>query len=83
MVSPVGVGDFGLGFQVRKRGEGWYFEHGGSNWGFRAQLIAHTLKGYGAVVMTNADRGQRVAAELIARIEGAYGWDSRDQPVPR
>lgn len=83
MVTPVGVGDFGLGFQASKRGQGWYFGHGGSNWGFRAQVIAHKLKGYGAVVMTNAERGSAVAQELIARVERAYGWDALDNAVVR
>ena len=83
MVTPVGVGDFGLGFAVSKRGQGWYFGHGGANWGFRAELIAHKLKGYGAVVMTNGQRGTAVAQEIIARVERAYGWDSLDKAPPR
>ena len=83
MVTPVGAGDFGLGFTVTKRGQGWYFGHGGSNWGFRAQLIAHKLKGYGVVIMTNGDQGGAIAQELIARVERAYGWDSLDKAVLR
>ncbi len=83
MVTPVGVGDYGLGFQASKRGQGWYFGHGGSNWGFRAQLIAHKLKGYGTVIMTNGERGGAIAQELIARVERAYGWDSLDKAVVR
>ena len=83
MVNPVGVGDFGVGFRVSKRGQGWYFGHGGSNWGFRATLLAHKVKGYGVAIMTNGDRGGVVLDELTARVERAYGWDSLDKPVLR
>ena len=83
MVNPVGVGDYGVGFRVSKRGQGWYFGHGGSNWGFRATLLAHKVKGYGVAIMTNGDRGGVVLDELTARVERAYGWDSLDKPVPR
>ena len=83
MVTPVGVGDYGAGFRVSKRGQGWYFGHGGSNRGFRATLLAHKVKGYGVAIMTNADRGGVVLDELTARIERAYGWDSLDKPVLR
>jgi hypothetical protein len=36
MLSPVGVGEYAVGFAIQKMGQGWYFAHGGSNWGFRA-----------------------------------------------
>jgi len=83
MVTPVGVGPFGVGFTVEKRGEGWYFSHGGSNWGFRALLVGHVRKGYGLVVMTNADQGGALIREIEARVAAAYRWDSLDQPLPR
>jgi CubicO group peptidase (beta-lactamase class C family) len=83
MVTPVGVGPFAVGLTIEKRGEGWYFSHGGSNWGFRCNLVAHVRKGYGVVVMTNADSGSAVASEIEARVAAAYGWDSLDKPVPR
>ena len=83
MVTPVGVGPFAVGFVVSQKGEGWYFEHGGDNWGFKAQVIAHVAKGYGAVIMTNGDNGQSVIAEIQARIARSYGWDLLDKPVLR
>ena len=83
MVTPVGVGDFAVGFSIRKIGEGWYFSHGGGNWGFRCELIAHRLKGYGVAVMTNADSGGAVLNEIRDRVAAAYGWDTLDKPVPR
>ena len=83
MLSPVGVGDFAVGFTLSKIGEGWYFRHGGSNWGFRSTLMAHKVKGYGLAIMTNGDRGGGVMNEISQRIQRAYEWDSMAQPVPR
>jgi len=83
MVAPLGVGPFGIGLTVEKRGEGWYFTHGGSNWGFRADVLAHLRKGYGVVVMTNGDAGTAVINEIEARVAAAYHWDSLDKPLVR
>lgn len=83
MVTPVGVGPFAVGFTVAKLGEGWYFSHGGSNWGFRCDLIAHRSKGYGVVIMTNGDGGGQLIAALRDKISRASAWDMHDKPIPR
>jgi CubicO group peptidase (beta-lactamase class C family) len=83
MITPVGMGDFAVGFGLRKLGEGWYFGHGGSNWGFQCDLVAHVRKGYGVAIMTNADGGGVVVNEIRNRVAAAYNWDSLDKPVPR
>jgi CubicO group peptidase (beta-lactamase class C family) len=83
LVSPVGTGSFAVGFSVERRGQGWYFMHGGSNWGFQCDLLAHRLKGYGVVVMANSDGARPLIDEIEARVASAYGWDSLDKPVPR
>lgn len=83
MVTPVGVGQFAVGFAVSQLGEGWYFEHGGDNWGFKAQVIGHVAKGYGAVIMTNGDNGQPVISEIQDRVARSYGWDLLDKPIVR
>ena len=83
MVTPVGVGPFAVGFQIAKQGEGWYFMHGGSNWGYQCNMSAHRLKGYGLVIMTNSDSGGALMQELGRRIQQAYKWDVLDQPIPR
>ena len=83
MIAPVGVGPFAVGFVVEYRGQGWYFNHSGGNWGFSCDLLAHVRKGYGVVVMTNGDGGGQVIREIEARVAAAYGWDSLDKPIPR
>jgi CubicO group peptidase (beta-lactamase class C family) len=83
MVTPVGVGPFAVGFTIAKMGEGWYFSHGGSNWGFRCDLIAHRSKGYGVVIMTNGDNGGRVIQALREKISSLSSWDIHDKPIPR
>ncbi len=83
MVTPVGVGGYGLGLSVERRGEGWYFGHGGANWGFRCDVTGHFSKGYGVAIMTNSDRGGAVVEELKTRVAAAYGWDSLDKPLLR
>ncbi len=83
MVTPVGVGPFAVGFTIEKTGEGWYFGHDGGNWGFRSDMLAHRVKGYGVVIMTNSDSGGALMRDVRDRIARAYGWDSLDKPVVR
>jgi len=83
MITPVGVGSYAVGFDVSKQGEGWYFQHGGSNWGFQCSLIAHRVKGYGAVIMTNGDAGGALLSQIQRLIQREYKWDALDQPIPR
>jgi len=83
MVTPVGVGPFAVGFTIEKFNDGWYFGHDGSNWGFRSDMVAHRVKGYGLVIMTNGDNGGALMREVRDRITRAYQWDMFDKPVPR
>jgi len=83
MLSPVGVGDFAVGFGIQKLGEGWYFYHSGDDWGFQADLVAHKVHGYGLVIMTNSEQGYALIQELRQRVERAYKWDSVASPAPR
>jgi CubicO group peptidase (beta-lactamase class C family) len=83
MVAPTGTGPFAVGFSIDRRGEGWYFSHGGANWGFRADLLGHFRAGYGVVIMTNGDQGGALINEIEARVAAAYGWDSTVKPIPR
>ena len=76
MLSPVGVGPFGAGVRLVMIGDGWYFYHGGSNWGFEAHIRGHLHKGYGVAIMTNAqESGATLINEMGSRLAEAYGWD--------
>jgi CubicO group peptidase (beta-lactamase class C family) len=83
LLSPTGVGGYGVGFGVAQRGQGWYFSHSGGNWGFACNLVAHYRKGYGLVIMTNSDAGGAIIGEIEGRVATAYGWDTLDKPIPR
>jgi CubicO group peptidase (beta-lactamase class C family) len=83
MITPVGVGPYAVGFTIQKEGEGWYFSHGGSNWGFQCGLTAHRLHGYGAAIKTNSDSGGALIRELTKLIQQQYAWDALDPPIPR
>ena len=83
MTSPAGVGPYAVGLAVEQRGEGWYFSHGGSNWGFQADILGHVRKGYGVAIMANGDRGRALINEIEARVALAYGWDLLDKPLVR
>jgi CubicO group peptidase (beta-lactamase class C family) len=71
----------GLGFFSEKHGAATYFGHGGADEGFRAQLLVHRDKGYGAVVMVNSDNGQ-IMNEIIRSIAREYDWEDY-LPQPR
>jgi CubicO group peptidase (beta-lactamase class C family) len=74
MTTPFIGPTSGLGFFVEKRGAATYFGHGGADEGFRAQLLVHKEKGYGAVVMVNSDNGQ-IINEVIRSIAKEYEWE--------
>ncbi len=83
MIAPTGAGDYAVGLSIAKEGQGWYFSHGGSNWGYQCHVYAHVRKGYGVAIMTNGDAGGIVIREIEGRIAAAYDWDSLDKPIPR
>jgi CubicO group peptidase (beta-lactamase class C family) len=69
-----GKGNYGLGLEVGGSPENRYFKHGGINEGFENGLVAYERSGDGAVVMTNARGGQRLAYQVVRSIASVYGW---------
>lgn len=76
-----GLGNWGLGFQIRGEGESLSFEHGGSNAGFRAAFFAHARTGQGAVVMTNSDTGGEILGTVLRTLASIYEWPTDAFPV--
>ena len=67
--------DYALGLGIRDEGDVKYFSHGGADEGFQAQLTASEKRGYGAVLMTNSDRGYLLMDEVMRSIAAAYYWE--------
>jgi CubicO group peptidase (beta-lactamase class C family) len=67
-------GDYGLGLALAGTGKAANFRHGGSNAGYRCQLMAYTETGQGAVVMTDSDGGNALSDEILRGIAREYGW---------
>ncbi len=74
MVTPFIEDHVGLGFFLEKHGNALYFGHGGADAGFRALLLMHRDKGYGAAIMVNSDNGQ-IMNEILRGIAREYGWE--------
>ena len=67
--APTGLGPF-----LDGSGRGFHFGHGGSNQGFRSELIYFPETGQGAAVMTNGENGGTLAQEILYSIGAAYQW---------
>jgi len=69
-------GDEGLGFFLTGEPDDLYYGHGGSNEGYRNQIIVRKGRGQAAIVMTNSDSGDALTDEWINNVALEFGWDS-------
>ncbi len=69
-----GKGDWGLGVEVGGKPDNPFFTHGGVNEGFESVFVGYTKTGEGAVIMTNAQGGGRLAEAVLRSIAEVYGW---------
>lgn len=74
MVTRVDGGPFGLGPELVGDGPDRLFGHSGGNEGFRSQMDAMVDGGSGGVVLTNADAGTTLCAEVRRSFGAEYGW---------
>jgi CubicO group peptidase (beta-lactamase class C family) len=71
---------YALGLGVNGAGPELRFSHGGSNEGFKCQMVVYAESGRGAVVMTNGDEGGRLASELLRAVAAEYSWPGYPRP---
>ena len=71
MITPH-VGSHGLGFVAST---GW-FEHSGSNAGYRAHLFCKDDASTGAAIMTNSDTGAKLIGVIRSALAREYSWPS-------
>jgi CubicO group peptidase (beta-lactamase class C family) len=76
-----GMGRWGLGVQIGGSEADRYFSHGGVNAGFEALFVGYENHGDGAVVMTNAQGGSRLADQVMHSIAAEYEWPDFKQVV--
>jgi CubicO group peptidase (beta-lactamase class C family) len=62
----------GLGLPV----DGAFFGHGGSNEGFRCNLMAEMDGRSGIAIMTNSDRGGALGREFLITVAREEGWEA-------
>ena len=71
-----------LGTWIRTAGTDQYFNHGGSNEGFRCVYYGSKEGGNGVVVMVNSEEGS-ILQEVVAAVATVYGWKDFYKPVVR
>ncbi len=73
MLTPV-FGRPALGLFIREfDGEQW-FEHSGSNQGFKCDFRASFKGGNGVIVMTNSETGYELSQDIIRAVAKVYEW---------
>ena len=79
MLTPV-IGQQGLGPQVAGSTARKLFTHGGANAGYRCWFVAYE-DGEGAVIMTNSDRGDELASDVMRTVAYVYQWPEFAPPT--
>lgn len=67
-------GNYGLGIALDEVKGRPSFNHGGKNVGYQTMLYALAKEGQGAVIMTNGDRGDALAGDILRSIAAEYKW---------
>ena len=79
MLTPFPGSDAGLGVFIDSIGNRRYFQHGGSNVGFKSQYFASLTGGDGVVVMVNSDQ-DGILRDVINIVARVYHWKNFYKP---
>lgn len=74
MLTSQNEAGIGLGLFLKGEGPARSFEHSGSNFGFRCEMIAFPETGQGAVLMTNSSRGGELFQPVREWLGAEYDW---------
>ncbi len=80
MLTPFVSDNTGLGFFIKTKNKEIYFGHGGWNEGFSSDLMAHKTRGYGVVIMTNANQPAFID-EVKNSVANTYQWAEFLEPT--
>lgn len=75
LVPTEGSGNCALGLFLNEKNGHLYFEHGGSNEGFKANFIGSASDGFGAVIMHNGEQYDLIS-EVMNAVANVYEWES-------
>lgn len=75
------LNEWGLGPALSGEGNDLLFRHGGKNAGFSNNLVAFANSGEAVIIMTNADQGVSLMAEILRSVSDFYDWDISNQEV--
>lgn len=71
MLTPQTAGGHGLGWMF----DGPYLQHGGSNVGYRCQVVGSVDERCGIAVMTNGEAAEpALLTEIVAAVAEEFGW---------
>lgn len=80
MVTPVGVGPFGLGPELGGDDTHRRFGHSGGNEGFRTWVDGLVDRPVGAAVLTNGNGGSTLCVEIRRALAAEYDWGELGGP---
>jgi len=73
MLEP-GPDGWGLGVRIGGEGESAWFAQDDGGFGCGARIVGFLQGGRGAVILTNGERGGRLAGEILRSVAEAYRW---------